>query len=109
MPTARAVRTMLPQASTILVSPTASSSVTDSISPARRQTMRPKSPRATSSTASTPKRVARMRSKGLGEPPYSVPAPAIANAIYNAIGVRFTELPITMRSILDGLNKGPKA
>jgi xanthine dehydrogenase molybdenum-binding subunit len=47
--------------------------------------------------------------KGLGEPPYSVPAPAIANAIYNAIGVRFTEVPINIRSILDGRNKGSKA
>lgn len=47
--------------------------------------------------------------KGLGEPPYSVPAPAIANAIYNAIGVRFTELPINIRSILEGRNKGSKA
>jgi CO/xanthine dehydrogenase Mo-binding subunit len=47
--------------------------------------------------------------KGVGEPPYSVPAPAIANAIYNAIGVRFTELPINIRSILEGRNKGSKA
>jgi xanthine dehydrogenase molybdenum-binding subunit len=38
--------------------------------------------------------------KGIGEPPYSPPAPAIANAIYNAIGVRFSELPITNRAIL---------
>jgi CO/xanthine dehydrogenase Mo-binding subunit len=47
--------------------------------------------------------------KGLGEPPYSVPAPAIANAVYNAIGVRFTEIPINIRSILEGLNKRSKA
>jgi CO/xanthine dehydrogenase Mo-binding subunit len=46
--------------------------------------------------------------KGVGEPPYSVPAPAIANAIYNAIGVRFTELPINTRSILDGRNRMAK-
>jgi CO/xanthine dehydrogenase Mo-binding subunit len=46
--------------------------------------------------------------KGVGEPPYSVPAPAIANAIYNAIGVRFNEIPINIRSILEGL-KGLKA
>ena len=44
--------------------------------------------------------------KGIGEPPYSVPTPAIANAIYNAIGVRFNEIPINIRSILDGLEKG---
>ena len=41
--------------------------------------------------------------KGIGEPPYSPPAPAIANAIYNAIGVRFSEIPITNRAILMGL------
>jgi CO/xanthine dehydrogenase Mo-binding subunit len=41
--------------------------------------------------------------KGIGEPPYSPPAPAIANAIYNAIGVRCSELPITNRAILMGL------
>jgi CO/xanthine dehydrogenase Mo-binding subunit len=44
--------------------------------------------------------------KGIGEPPYGVPAPAIANAIYNAVGVRFDEIPINIRSVLDGLGKG---
>jgi CO/xanthine dehydrogenase Mo-binding subunit len=43
--------------------------------------------------------------KGVGEPPYSVPAPAITNAIYNAIGVRFNQIPITSRSVLDGLKR----
>ena len=43
--------------------------------------------------------------KGVGEPPYSLPAPAIANAIYNAVGVRCNEIPINIRSILDGLEK----
>jgi CO/xanthine dehydrogenase Mo-binding subunit len=43
--------------------------------------------------------------KGVGEPPYGVPAPAIANAIYNAIGVRFNEIPINIRALLDGLEK----
>jgi CO/xanthine dehydrogenase Mo-binding subunit len=46
--------------------------------------------------------------KGIGEPPYAVPAPAIANAIYNAIGVRFSEIPINNRAVLAGLAK-PKA
>jgi CO/xanthine dehydrogenase Mo-binding subunit len=41
--------------------------------------------------------------KGIGEPVCSPPAPAIANAIYNAIGVRFTELPISNRAILTSL------
>ena len=43
--------------------------------------------------------------KGCGEPPYGVPAPAIANAIYNAVGVRFNEIPINIRALLDGLGK----
>jgi xanthine dehydrogenase molybdenum-binding subunit len=43
--------------------------------------------------------------KGVGEPPYSVPAPAVANAIHNAIGVRFKQLPITARVILDRLKE----
>ncbi len=43
--------------------------------------------------------------KGVGEPPYSLPAPAIANAIYNAVGVRCNEIPINIRSILEGLEK----
>ncbi len=47
--------------------------------------------------------------KGIGEPPYGPPAPAIANAIYNAIGVRITELPMNIRSILEGLSKKSKA
>ena len=33
--------------------------------------------------------------KGIGEPPLIPTAPAIANAVYDAIGVRISELPIT--------------
>lgn len=43
--------------------------------------------------------------KSLAEPCLIVPAPAIANAIYNAIGVRVRELPITPEKILAGLGK----
>ena len=43
--------------------------------------------------------------KSLSEPCATVPAPAIANAIYNAIGVRIRELPITPQKILAGLGK----
>ena len=43
--------------------------------------------------------------KGLGEPPLIVPGPAIANAVYNATGVRIRELPITPEKILAGLGK----
>ena len=41
--------------------------------------------------------------KALGEPPSIGVAPAIANAIYDAIGVRVRELPITPKAILDQL------
>jgi len=43
--------------------------------------------------------------KSLSEPCVIVPAPAIANAIYNAVGVRVRELPITPERILAALGK----
>ncbi len=41
--------------------------------------------------------------KGLGELPMIPCAPAIANAIRDAVGVRFTRLPITRADVLDAL------
>jgi xanthine dehydrogenase molybdenum-binding subunit len=43
--------------------------------------------------------------KGIGEPGCVPSAPAIANAIYDAIGVRITELPITPEKILAALKE----
>ncbi|WP_372368279.1 xanthine dehydrogenase family protein molybdopterin-binding subunit [Candidatus Uabimicrobium sp. HlEnr_7] len=43
--------------------------------------------------------------KAIAEIPINGPAPAIANAIYNACGVRIRELPITPEKILQGLGK----
>lgn len=43
--------------------------------------------------------------KGLGEPGLVPTAPAIANAIYNAVGVRIKELPITPEKILNALKE----
>ena len=40
---------------------------------------------------------------GLGEPAVTVIAPAIANAIYNAAGVRLRHLPITPQAVLSAL------
>lgn len=42
---------------------------------------------------------------GIGEPPVIATAPAIANAVYNAIGVRIYDLPITPDKVLKALNK----
>jgi xanthine dehydrogenase YagR molybdenum-binding subunit len=42
---------------------------------------------------------------GIGEPANVATAAAIANAVYNAIGVRILELPITPARILKALNK----
>ncbi|SEF42570.1 purine hydroxylase beta subunit apoprotein [Caloramator fervidus] len=44
--------------------------------------------------------------KGIGEPVLLPVAPAILNAIYDAIGVRFYEIPVTCEKILLQLNKG---
>ena len=43
--------------------------------------------------------------KALGEPPSVGPAPTIINAIYDAIGVRITDLPATPDKILDALSR----
>ena len=45
---------------------------------------------------------------GIGEPANIATAAAIANAIYNAIGVRMYEIPITPAKILAALNKVKK-
>ncbi|MEM4527546.1 MAG: molybdopterin cofactor-binding domain-containing protein, partial [Nitrososphaerota archaeon] len=46
--------------------------------------------------------------KGLGEGAQNPAIAAIANAIYNAIGVRFYELPITPEKILEKLKEKEK-
>ena len=43
--------------------------------------------------------------KGLGEPPIIPTAGAIANAVYDAIGIRITELPMTPGRVLAALEK----
>jgi len=43
--------------------------------------------------------------KGVGEPPLIPTAPAILNAVSNALGVRFTELPLTPEKILSALQE----
>ncbi len=47
--------------------------------------------------------------KGVGEMTANSPIPAIVNAIYNATGVRVTELPVTPEKILRGLEEKAKA
>ncbi|MEM3285450.1 MAG: hypothetical protein QXP23_03445, partial [Fervidicoccaceae archaeon] len=44
--------------------------------------------------------------KGLGEAALNPVAGAVANAIYNAIGIRFYRLPITPEKILQSLTGG---
>jgi xanthine dehydrogenase molybdenum-binding subunit len=46
-----------------------------------------------------------MGAKALGEVPSVGVAPAIANALYDAIGVRFTSLPITPDKVLIALTR----
>ena len=68
----------------------------------RRRSTRPSSTRSSSSrsTAKGP-----FGAKEAGEGPLHPVIPAIANAIYDAIGVRFDETPITAEKILDALGK----
>lgn len=46
--------------------------------------------------------------KGVGEDPIIAIGPAIANAIYNAIGVRFRHYPITPEQVLQGLRQAQR-
>ena len=41
--------------------------------------------------------------KGIGEPPLVPTAPAIANAIYDAVGIRLHANPFSRRRVLDAL------
>ena len=43
--------------------------------------------------------------KGVGEPALIPTAAAIANAVYDAIGIRFTELPLTPEKVLERLKE----
>jgi CO/xanthine dehydrogenase Mo-binding subunit len=46
--------------------------------------------------------------KGVGEPAAAPTAPAIANAIYDAVGIRFKDLPITPEKVLAALKERRK-
>jgi CO/xanthine dehydrogenase Mo-binding subunit len=46
---------------------------------------------------------------GIGETSLPPVMPAIANAIYNAVGVRITDLPITPEKVLRGLKEKNKS
>ena len=46
--------------------------------------------------------------KGIGEPGLVPTAPAIANAVYDAVGVRIRDLPITPEKVLKALREKEK-
>jgi xanthine dehydrogenase YagR molybdenum-binding subunit len=41
--------------------------------------------------------------KGIGEPPLIPTAPAIANAVFDAVGIRFRENPLTRQRVMSAL------
>jgi CO/xanthine dehydrogenase Mo-binding subunit len=51
----------------------------------------------------TPDAVGPFGARGIGEHPVIGPAPAILNAIYDAIGVEFYEIPVTPAQIRQAL------
>jgi carbon-monoxide dehydrogenase large subunit len=65
----------------------------------------PDIPEVTSLIVETAHREGPWGAKGIGEMTTVPTAPAIANAIYDAIGVRFKDLPITPDKILSALRK----
>lgn len=61
-------------------------------------------PSIESVTVEVPSRFGPYGAKGIGEPPFIPVAPAIANAIYNAVGVRMKDLPMTPEKIFNALH-----
>jgi CO/xanthine dehydrogenase Mo-binding subunit len=50
-------------------------------------------------------RLNNLGAKGLGEPPRIPSSAAIANAVYNAIGVHVREIPMTPQRVLEALRR----
>jgi xanthine dehydrogenase YagR molybdenum-binding subunit len=50
-------------------------------------------------------RINNLGTKGLGEPPRIPSSAAIANAVYNAIGVHIREIPMTPKRVLEALKR----
>ncbi|HEX9141728.1 MAG TPA: xanthine dehydrogenase family protein molybdopterin-binding subunit [Gaiellaceae bacterium] len=50
-----------------------------------------------------PKQYGTFGGHGLGEPPMAMPAPTIVNAVYNAVGVWVTDMPLTRDKLLAAL------
>ena len=62
-------------------------------------------PQITSVIVEDPDPLSPLGAKGIGEPAMVPTAPAIINAIYDAVGVRITALPATPEKILDALRE----
>ncbi len=59
--------------------------------------------------APVPHRLGPYGAKGMGEVVMTPTAPAIANAIYHAVGVRIKDLPLTREKVLQALREKRKA
>jgi len=62
-------------------------------------------PRLTTILVETEEPLGPYGAKSIAEVPINGPAPAVANAIYNAIGIRFRELPIRPETVLRALKE----
>ncbi len=72
-------------------------------------TYKERPPRQTVEFVETPSKIGPFGARGLGEHPVIGVAPAILNAIYDAIGVDFYEIPITPEKIKQALAKKEEA
>ncbi|MGF7060851.1 xanthine dehydrogenase family protein molybdopterin-binding subunit [Brassicibacter mesophilus] len=62
-------------------------------------------PEVNAAIVEDPESTAPFGAKGIGEPVMVYVAPAILNAIYNAVGVRMTEIPVTPEKMLKALSE----
>jgi len=49
-----------------------------------------------------------MGAKGIGELPMDGPAPAVVNAVENALGISFSKIPVLPEDVLAALSVAPE-
>ena len=69
----------------------------------------PSSPKLTTILVETDEPLGPYGAKSISEIPINAPAPAVANAIFHAIGVRFQKLPIRPEDVLRALREKESA
>ena len=66
-------------------------------------------PRLESIIVEHPNELGPFGAKGIGEPPIIAAAPAIRNAVYDALGIKINSIPLTARQVLKAIKENAKS